>query len=820
MRAWRQWLLPWALVGLSGPLAADLRIEPDAVSLAGPGSSQRMLVTRFAPEGDDIATDATGDCALSSSNPAVARIEAGRVVGKAPGEAEIRALCGDDEAGDAVTVRVGSEAAAGMGVDFARDLLSILTTKGCNGSGCHGSPAGQNGFKLSLFAADPDADHQAIVHEADGRRVDLENPAQSLILQKPTFQVAHGGGHLMAPESDEYRTILQWLEQGAPLRSDGAQLERLEIYPRERVLVGEGAAQPLVVVGRLSDGTTRDMTDEVRFNVEDEAIVSAVEDGVVTARSRGRVSVLARAMGKTAAAQLFVIEAGTAAVETPQPANFIDERIFAKLRQLRIEPFPVSSDRVFVRRVFLDAIGVPPTLREVEEFVADDRPDKRSRLIDHLLEREEYGTHWLVKLEDWFRNSQYYSQGRTNGSYKRWLHELVRRDKPYDDAVYEMLTAVGDTTVRPAGNFWHPAIDFMLKEFQRNKAVPTITRLFLGKRIECAECHNHPLENLTQDDFYGMAAFLARTDVKHGYGQYRRVWYDTRQGEIEHPLTGEPVPPKFLGGDEPEIGPEETRREVLADWVVSEERMQLARATVNRVWYEYFGRGIVEPFDDFRSTNPPTHPDLLDDLARHFIDSDFRFKSLHRLILNSKTYQLSAHTPERPGGTDPLEDLLFARYRPRKLPAEVLLDTIVAVTGVVQEFRNYPKGTSPKELIASIGAPHFLTTFGFPRRDVMEARSQNPSLAQALHLMNSDTVNEKVAEDEGRLAGLLAAGESDDQILEDLYLRAYARPPRAAEREKIEAFLAAEREAGRDRHRAWENVLWAVLNSKEFQMNR
>ncbi len=804
------------LIGVSAAPGGDLRIEPPAVTLSGPGSSLRLLVTRTPADG--VEADATGSCSLHSLSPAIASVDNGRVVALAPGEAVVEAVCGDASA--RAEVRVGKQAAAEMGVDFTRDLLSIFTTKGCNGSGCHGSPAGQNGFKLSLYAADPAADHRAIVAEAEGRRVNLEDPAGSLLLQKPTFQVAHGGGHLMAPESDEYKTILQWLEQGAPLRSDGAKLERLEIFPRERILVGAGAIQPFVVVGTLSDGTMREMTQQVHFSVADEAVVSAVEAGAVTARGRGRTSVLARAMGKTAAAQLFVIESAPEVEIATEPASFIDAEVFAKLRRIGIQPFPVSSDRAFVRRVFLDAIGVLPTPEEVESFVADGRPDKRIRLIDELLERDEYATHWLVKFEDWFRNSQYYSQGRTNGSYKRWLHELIREDKPYDEAVREMLTAVGDTTVRPAGNFWHPAIDFMLKEFQRNKAVPTITRLFLGKRIECAECHNHPLENLTQDDFHGMAAFLARTEVKHGYGQYRRVWYDTRTGELEHPLTGKPVPPKYLDGEIAEIAPGATRREALAEWVVSDQRLQLARATVNRVWYEYFGRGIVEPFDDFRSTNPPTHPELLDSLARHFADSGFRFKALHRLILSSKTYQLSAHTPDRPGGEDPLEDLLFARYQPRKLPAEVLLDAIVQVTGVAEEFRNYPEGTSPKELIASIGATHFLTTFGVPRRDVMEPRSQDPSLAQSLHLMNSGTVVEKAASDQGRLALLIESGETDGRILQEMYLWAYARPPRAEEREKLLGFLAAENGAGRDRRRAWGNALWAMLNAKEFQMNR
>ncbi|MEZ5362953.1 MAG: DUF1549 and DUF1553 domain-containing protein [Bryobacterales bacterium] len=485
-----------------------------------------------------------------------------------------------------------------------------------------------------------------------------------------------------------------------------------------------------------------------------------------------------------------------------------------------IQPYPLSSDRVFVRRAYLDAIGMLPTAEETEAFVADSRPDKRSRLIDDLLDRPDYANHWLVKFEDWFRNSQYYSQGRTNGSYKRWLHDLIAEDRPYDEAAREMLTATGDTTVHPAGNFWHPAIDFMLKVFEVNKATPTVTRLFLGQRIECAECHNHPLENLTQDDFYGMAAFLARTKVKHGYAQYRRVWYDTREGEVMHPNKNVAVAPKFLDGTEPHLAPGQTRREALADWILEDQQLQFARATVNRVWYEYFRRGIVEPFDDFRSTNRASHPELLDELAQYFIDSGFRFKALHRLILNSRTYQLSAHTPERPGGQDPLEDMLFARYVPRKVPSEVLLDAIVQVTGIHEDFKNYPDGTSPKDLVASIGATHFLTTFGTPRRDVLEARSQAPSLAQALNLMNGTEVEEKVRAENNVLGELLRQGLPDEQVVSELYLRAYARPPTSEESEAITAYVAGEAQAGRDRRRAFENILWAILSSKEFELNR
>ena len=793
-----------AAVFVAGAHAA-ISIEPQSIRLQSPGQTQRIVVL------------GGSDCSATSSDPQVVEVVEGRLVARSPGQASITAKCVDGTAETAVHV---GRAGAPVGIGFERDLLSILTTKGCNSSACHGSPAGQNGFKLSLYGSDPRLDHAAILKGAGGKRVSLASPNDSLLLAKPAFRVAHGGGQLMTPESDEYRTILEWLRQGAPYGTSGNRLERLEIHPSERVLAGVGTHQPIVVVGRLSDGTTQDMTDEVRLSVNDMAVVSLAKNNEVRAEGPGITTLTARALGKAATSQLIVIErAAGPGFRHPEPANFIDGHVFRKLRSVNIQPFPVADDRTFLRRVYLDATGMLPSPEAASRFLASRDPGKRATLIDELLRSDEYASHWLVKFEDWFRNSQYYSQGRTNGSFKRWLHDSIREDWPYDETVRAMLTATGDTTVRPAGNFWHPAIDFMLKTFEVEKAVPTITRLFLGMRLECAQCHNHPLENLTQDDFYGIAAFLARTKVKHGYGQYRRVWYDDWRGEIEHPVTREPVEPRYLGGLAATIEPGTTRREALADWITGTERLQFARATVNRVWHEYFQRGIVEPFDDFRSTNRPSHAGLLDALARHFMDSGFRFRSLHRLILNSRTYQLAAHAEGRPGGENPLEDALFARYVPRKLPAEVLLDAISQVTGVPEEFRNYPPGTSPKELIASIGATHFLTTFGHPRRDIMEARSSAPSLGQALQMLNGDVLAMRMESDGLVLDSLLAQGLDNLQIVDALYARAYARQPEPAEREALAAYLDAEAEAGRGRRDGLANVLWALLNTKEFQMN-
>ena len=799
----------------------SIQFEPPGIVLQGAGASQKYIVTARDDQAHQADVTGSVDLAVVSSNPEIVAVDRdkGTLVGHAPGRATIEISFGDVKTSVPIEVRDQSHE---MTVSFSRDVMSILTTKGCNGSACHGSPAGQNGFKLSLFGYVVAADHKMVVAENDGRRVDFDSPEESLLLQKPSFEVAHGGGQLMTPESDAYRTLLAWLEQRAPLDSDGPRMERLEMYPRERIIVRLERRQPLVVVGRFSDGSTRDMSDEVRFAVDNEAVVSSPDtSGVVTSKGRGLTTVMARAVGKVATSQMIVIDAasGMEHIETPEN-NFIDGHIFNKLGQVNIAPYPLASDRMFIRRVFLDAAGRLPSPGEIEEFLDDPRTDKRGRLIDHLLDSPDYTSHWLVKFEDWFRNHQYNSQGRTNASFKKWIRQMVEEDWPYDETVRQLLTSTGDTTVHPAGNFWHPAMDFMLRTFEPRKITPTVTRLFLGVKLDCAECHNHPLENLTQDDFYGMAAFFTRLKVKHGYGQYRRIWYDERRGELLHPVTKEPVAPRFLDGTTPDIPERADRREVLADWITKTQKLQFARATANKVWAEYFGRGLVDPPDDFRSTNMPTHPDLLDELARHFIDSGFRFSELHRVILNSRTYQLSSRDPSRDSEPDRLGEMLYDRYVPRKLPAEVMLDSIVQVTGVAHRFGNYPLGTSSKDVVATNGPDYFLTVFGFPRRDILAQRDKSPSLSQALHMMNSDTIRGKVEADQNVLTDLLDQDLDDQAIVSHVFERAYAREPTPAQWASISRFIADEQQAGRTRRRALENMLWAVLNSKEFQLNQ
>jgi hypothetical protein len=807
-------------LAIAAPIEAtewsQIRIVPGDIVLSKVGDSQRFLVLAKSADGQE--EDVTSQCRVTASTPEIVALntETGVITGQHSGRTEIRVQLASLRSATQVTV---SEGASEVLVRFSPDVISVFTTKGCNSSGCHGSPAGQNGFKLSLFGYDVAADHEMVVRKHGGRRVDLVNPEKSLILRKPLFDIPHGGGRLMTRESEEYRTLFQWLKEGARLESNGARLTRLEMYPAEQVLTGNGSKMRFVVIGRLSDGTTRDMTHEVRYSSSADRVAVIAPDGVATAVGNGLTTVLARGMGSVAASQIGVIQQkADANFPSFPPNNFIDELVYAKQKKLNVPPTGLCTDSEFIRRVYLDTVGLAPTGEEVRQFLASPRPDKRALLIDSLLKRPEYASFWTVKFEDWFRNNQLNSQGRSMAKFKEWVSERLAEDRPYDQMVRDLITSEGDTFQEPATNFWHPATDFMLKKFDVKKATPTVSRLFLGIRMECAECHNHPLENFTQDDFYGLSAFFARLQVKHGTGEYRRTWYLAEDGEVEHPVTKKPVAAKFLGGETPHFAPDEDRRIALANWVTSPKNPYFARATVNRIWHEYFQAGLVEPFDDFRSTNPATNKELLDRLAAFFVDSGFHFTALHRLILNSRTYQLSSRSAG-PAANPELDRLLFARYEVRKLPAEVLLDSISQVTGVAHPFSNYPAGTRAMDLYVPDAPDYFLVAFGLPRRDIICERSKTPTLSQALHMINGDTVRKKVDASDNVLGAWIKDGWSDDRIIAEIYLDSYARPASGSELSAVREFIESEMAAGRSRRAALGGVLWTVLNSKEFQVN-
>ena len=806
----------WTAAVWAAEERAHLQIYPDRIALAGPGSAQQFMVIFSGACG--VSEDVSSSAELSLDNGAI-RIDraAMQFTGVTPGEARVEFRARGLKATALVKVGAGG---GDMAVRFSPDIITILTIKGCNSSKCHGAIAGKSGFKLSLFGYDVKADHEMILTAHQGRRVNLQNAPASLLLKKPAFEIPHGGGKVLPVGSPDYETILKWLRQGAPLDAGGPTVTRLEMFPAERTLLAGSGAQRLVVIARLSDGTTRDMTREVRYETSNEAVAKLAEPGRIEAGSPGLATLLARAMGKSATAQVGLITAPAGAgFRHPAPQNFIDELVFAKLRHMNVPVAGLSTDEEFLRRVYIDTLGRVPQPEERRRFFADARPGRRARLVDQLLEHPEYVSYRTLRMEDWFRNTQLFSQGRPMGTFRDWLKDQVQADRPYSELVRDLVTSIGDTARSPAGGFWMPVTDFMLNKFDPKAATPMVTRLFLGLRMECAECHNHPLENFTQDDFYGLAAFFAQMRIKIGQGVYRRTWYLDEHAELEHPSTKKPVLAKLLGGEPLTFPQDADRRARLADWITSPNNPYFARATANRVWHAYMGTGIVEPFDDLRSTNMPTNRELLDRLAEHFVAKGFRLKELDRVIFSSATYQLSSQLPRSPGVSEELERLLFARYQPRRLPAEVLLDSISQVTGIAQTFANHPPGTLAKDVEINDQPAYFLATFGFPRRDLLGQRHESPTLSQTLHLMNRETLKEKLEPEQNLIGKLMAGRASDREIIGKFFEHAYARLPRAEESELISRHIEEQAAGGRSRRRALENLLLVILNSKEFQLN-
>ena len=788
-------------------------LEPQGVHLAHPQATQRLVVTGYYADG--TAHDVSAQCRYVSSSPEVLEVsQEGVLKALAPGQAVIEARLG--AARSKIEVRVADQPAE-VSINFSQDLLSIFTQKSCNSPSCHGAIAGQNGFKLSLFGYDPEADHQMIVKAHDGRRVNLQEPEQSLILLKPSMSVLHGGGERLPRGSPEYQTLSTWLGQGAQYNAQGPRVVDIAIYPKERILAGLGSSQRWAVVGRLSDGTTRDMSREVRYQVGDETVVTVTPEGTSTAAGVGQSHVMVRATGRVAVARVGVVDEPPFKDYPVVPVhNFIDEALIRQWRQLNLVPSALSSDEEFVRRVYLDAIGLLPTSEERERFLQDPREDKRSRLIDELLAGPEYAAHWTGKFEDSFRNHPTTIQSRAQGALRRYIYDFLNEDRPYDQVVREILTSMGDQTLDPAVCFWTPMANYHLNIPKVNQITTTVSRLFLGLRMECVECHNHPLENLTQNDFFDLSAFFGKMRIKQGYDTFRRVWYLDPERQFLHPQTKQPLQAVIPFDRSFPVRRNGDQRKDLARWITSPENPYFARAIVNRIWREYFNVGIVEPFDDFRTTNPPSNEGLLDGLAEHLVDHGFRLKSVHQAILNSRAYQLTS-VPHPGNKLD--NPRFFTHYNVRILPAEALLDALSQVMGVEHSFDLYPKGTRAQDINHRDYPGYFLDVFGFLNRLSLEERSKKPSLSQALHMMFGDTVMDKLQSDENVVSKLLESGKSDEEINQHLLIRAYSRKPISREKEQMKQYVATMSAHGIERKKIHDDLLWVVVNSKEFLVN-
>jgi len=682
---------------------------------------------------------------------------------------------------------------------FATRILPVLTKAGCNTGACHGAATGQGGFKLSLLGYDPEQDHEAITRELGGRRIDLGAPDQSLLLRKPTRQLEHEGGRRIKRDSDAYRILVEWLAEGAPYGSRNTQVTRIEIKPSDGLLLKPGQSRPLKVIAHLSDGSVEDATPLALYSSNDDGVAAVDREGVVTVKNRGLTAIMVRYSGQVAAARVGApYQEGAAAAISFPVRNFIDEQVKVELKRLRIPPSPLCDDATFLRRVHLDVAGRLPTADEVKAFVA--RPataGQRGAVIDGLLTSPDFVDFWTLKLGDLLViNSKKLGEEGAR-AYHAWLRQQIAENSPLDRVVRELLTAQGDSAHNGPANFHKFTTDPRdMGEF--------VSRTLLGTRLACARCHNHPFDRWNMDDYYHFAAYFART----GFENERLV--QRPFGEVLHPKTGKAMRPQPLGGREESMERAGDRRAALADWMTARENPLFSRAIANRIWKELMGRGLVEPVDDLRPTNPPSNPALLNALAADFIRQGYDLRSLIRTITTSRTYQLSS----RVNAINRQDDSCFSHAYLKLLTAQVLADAIAQATSAPEEFAGYPPGTRAVTLIDPQTPSYTLDVFGrCPRTAGCESSAQyGGGLSQALHLVNGTAVNGKT---DKALSRLLAGPRSNRVMVEELYLSTMSRLPDARELAYWENLLS---KVGSKRE-VLEDLLWALLNSREFAFN-
>ena len=795
--------LALALMCAADPAPADIAVSPVEVALSRPQDRQRLLVAgRFGAGGD---ADCTASAKFVSARPDIARVSAAGIVQPvADGETEVVVSAGGKGVRVKVVVSGQKEPAP---VVFRTDVMAAVSRSGCNQGACHGSPQGKNGFHLSLRGENPDYDFGVLTREQGGRRVSALNPDESLILLKGAGLVPHQGGGPLPKASAAYATVRRWIAEGAK-DSAATELAKIEVLPGGGRLHTSSPKWQLAAVAHFADGTRRDVTDFAVFTTGHPATATVTRDGLVTFARTGEAAVLVRYLDAITSVRLtYVKHDADFRFSGPPPANFIDDDVFAKQRELQLNPAPVAADEVFLRRVFLDLTGTLPTADEARDFLDSKAADKRAKLVDALLDRDEYALFWAMKWADVLRGSTTAISERGVHSFHRYLVKTVADDKPMTEFARELLTAQGNTLHKPAANFYRVSRT-------PEEAGEAAAQLFLGVRVQCAKCHNHPFERITQTDYYGLAAFFAQVRFKGTqFGLDDEVVYAGRGGDVQHPLTKKPQPPIAFGTAVEGLTPDDDRRAKFADWLTAGKNPYFARAVANRVWYHLLGRGIVDPVDDFRDTNPPSHPKLLQQLADELAKGGYRLKPLIRLIVNSKTYQLAADGPKQsPHAAN--ADRYFARALVRMLSAEQILDAVSAASGVPEAFKGFPAGTRALDLPDG-GFPHpFLQAFSKPVRDqTCEcAREDDPGFPQVLHLLNNAGVLDKVRAAKGRVAGWRKAGKTDAEVTELVYLSTLSRRPTDEEREVVAKFLkaAATPEVG------FQDVQHALMNVNEF----
>ncbi|WP_146516355.1 DUF1553 domain-containing protein [Rubripirellula amarantea] len=805
--------------------AVELRVYPEAVTLHGPEGQQRISVVTTR-DGYASATVDLADLQIESTDASVAKVSGGVVFAVGNGEATITVSADDGSRATATVSVVG--AGESHEWSFRNDVQSVLAKQGCNMGACHGALAGKGGFRLSLRGYDSDSDYAAIALQARGRRIEMGDPGQSLLLAKPTGALPHKGGLKLDVNSRDYEVLAQWIASGAKAPSDeDATLEHISVMPELALLAPEEHSQVLVSA-HYDDGRVVDVTHWSQFSATDEAVASVEADGKVTVRGSGESAVLVWFGSKVALARMTVPyqnDISTDEFDEAPRKNFIDELNLQQLATLKLPPSPTCSDDEFLRRATIDCIGRLPRAEEIEQYRDQPESTRRDWLIEHLLSSEDYVDYWAYKWSDMLVINGTRLRPIAVKTYYQWVHQRVRDNMPWDQLVREVLTAKGRSDENGATNFY--ALNQSPEEMTESAC-----QAFMGLSIGCAKCHNHPLEKWTNDQYYAMANLFARVRAKGWGGDGRngdglRTLYVVTDGDLIQPKNGKPQPPAPLDAPSLAIDDPNDRREPLAQWMTSPENPYFARSITNRIWANFFGRGLVEQVDDLRHSNPASNEPLLAAAAEHLIDAKFDLKQLMRAIMRSETYARSSV----PLAMNRSEEKYMSRYYPRRMMAEVLLDSIDQVLGTSTDFTRlafpgadyqdtdfYEKGTRAIELYDAAVDSYFLKTFGRnPREIVCECeRSQEPSMVQVLHMSNGETINPKLADEDNFVNRAIKEGKSDIEIIEALFERALVRKPTDNELENMLSIIA---EYGDDRKTAMQDVAWSVLTSTEFTFN-
>ena len=792
--------------------AESVAILPTEIVLDGPHATQRVVVERLVD--GRAAGDLTPQAQWKLADPELAVLEEGVLRPRRDGQTRLVAEVAGQTIEAPVTIRGSARAESWS---FRHDVQTALTRAGCNMGACHGAQAGKKSFKLALRGYDHELDWNTITRQVKGRRIDRDSPRDSLLLRKGLGELSHGGGTRFDEESLEYRILLEWITQGAAgPRPDDPVLDRLEIVPAQ-VTLTPGSTQPMLVLATYSDGRRRDVTHWAKYTSTETGVATIDDEGQVTVTGRGETAITVWFSSKVAVATVAVPygDPVPAEVFTVSPRrNLIDELVIGKLRQLNIPPSPQAGDAEFLRRAYLDTLGVLPTPAETQAFLADLAADKRDRLIESLLARPEFVDYWAYKWSDLLLVSSRKLKGPAVWSFAQWIREAVEANIPWDQFARQVVTARGSTLENGAANYF-----VLHKDPKGLNEATTVT--FLGLSIGCAQCHDHPLERWTLDDYYGMANLFARVRTKDTGVDGESVVVAAELGNIKHPTRTITPIPRPLDGTALEENDPADRREHLANWLTAKDNPYFAKALVNRVWANYMGRGLVEMVDDLRATNPPTNPELLQALADWFVREGYDLKKLVRLIMQSAAYQRSAVA--LPGNA--ADDRFYSHFLLKRLSAEVLLDALSQVTGVPTEFPDYPPGLRALQLPDNNVVSSFLSAFGRPAREFSCEceRTDESNVTQTLHLANGKTLNDKLKVPENRLKQWLDAGLSDAALVERLYLTALGRVPTAEETARVTAGLAEATNGLTDpaqvaatRREALEDLVWAVLTSKEF----